>query len=269
MYIDADRTYSSIQMIPVFFILKGQIKPKADWRTVDSPKKQMNEFVLFALLLFTANKSNSFVRFLGESTARQSCFWFYLTFSVPVYWIWWKFDIQFCFSGQLESKEQWKKSVKRFPRRILNLDPLAAKLALQYRIKVKSFRTVGICWKKRPNWSQFMAMVVKKWRSQKNGEVCTLKNWTFSYRYSNTLCSLALLWKYVYTPAKTEIIYPKNVGLQWQWISHKINIRHPWQLKKSKSWEPFWSYQLNSTADLANLAHFWGKWAGLAVLFSW
>jgi hypothetical protein len=26
--------------------------------------------------------------------------------------------------------------------------------------------------------------------------------------------------------------------------------------KKSKSWEPLWSYQLNSTADLANLAQF-------------
>ena len=29
---------------------KGQIKPKADWRAVDSPKKQTNEFVLFAFL---------------------------------------------------------------------------------------------------------------------------------------------------------------------------------------------------------------------------
>ena len=27
-----------------------------------------------------------------------------------------------------------------------------------------------------------------------------------------------------------------------------------WQLKKSKSWGPFWSYQLHSTAYLANLA---------------
>ena len=61
---------------------KGQIKPKADWRAVDSPKKRTNEFVLFAFLLFTANKTNLFVRFLGESTARQSCFWFYLTFSM-------------------------------------------------------------------------------------------------------------------------------------------------------------------------------------------
>ena len=54
-----------------------------------------------------------------------------------------------------------------------------------------------------------------------------------------------------------------------QWISRKMYNRHPLQLKKSKSWEPFGSYQLNSTADLANLAQVWGKWAGLAVLFSW
>ena len=59
---------------------KGQLISKADWRARDSPKKRTDEFVLFAFLLFTANKSNSSVRFLGESTARQSAFWFYLTF---------------------------------------------------------------------------------------------------------------------------------------------------------------------------------------------
>ena len=32
---------------------------------------------------------------------------------------------------------------------------------------------------------------------------------------------------------------------------------------------PFWSYQLNSTANSAHLAHFWSKWAGLALLSSW
>ena len=53
---------------------KGQIKPKADLRAVDSPKKRTN--VLFAFLLFTANKSNSLVRFLGESMAPQSAFGF-------------------------------------------------------------------------------------------------------------------------------------------------------------------------------------------------
>jgi hypothetical protein len=26
--------------------IKGQMKPKADWRTIDSPKKQMNKFVV-------------------------------------------------------------------------------------------------------------------------------------------------------------------------------------------------------------------------------
>ena len=40
----------------------------------------MDEFVLIAFLLFTGNKSNSSVYFFGEATARQSGFWFYLTF---------------------------------------------------------------------------------------------------------------------------------------------------------------------------------------------
>ena len=53
---------------------KGQLISKADWRTVDSPKKPTDEFVLLAFLLFTANKSNFSVRFLGESTERQSAF---------------------------------------------------------------------------------------------------------------------------------------------------------------------------------------------------
>ena len=44
-----------------------------------------------------------------------------------------------------------------------------------------------------------------------------------------------------------------------QWISYKINIWHPLQLKKSKSWEPFRSYQLNSTANPAHLPQNWAK----------
>ena len=67
---------------------KGQIKPKADWHAVDSPKKLMNEFVLFAFWQFTANKTNSFVCFLGESMAHPNCFWFYLTFKELVYIFW-------------------------------------------------------------------------------------------------------------------------------------------------------------------------------------
>ena len=60
--------------------IKGQLISKADWRGIDSPKKQTDEFVLFALLLFTANKSNSSVHFLGESMARQSAFRIHLPF---------------------------------------------------------------------------------------------------------------------------------------------------------------------------------------------
>ena len=52
---------------------------------IDSPKKWTNKgMCLFAFLLFTANKTNSLVRFLGESTARPNCFWFYLTFTKDI-----------------------------------------------------------------------------------------------------------------------------------------------------------------------------------------
>ena len=53
---------------------KGQIKPKADWRAADSPKKQTNEFVFVSFLLFTATKS--FIHFLGESTTPISAYGF-------------------------------------------------------------------------------------------------------------------------------------------------------------------------------------------------
>ena len=38
-------------------------------------------------------------------------------------------------------------------------------------------------------------------------------------------------------------------------------------IKRLRFWGPFWSYQLNSTANSAHLARFLGKWAKLAVLF--
>ena len=60
---------------------KGQLISKADWRAIDSPKKRTDEFDFVAVKSEKANKTNSFVHFLGESTAGQSCFWFYLTFS--------------------------------------------------------------------------------------------------------------------------------------------------------------------------------------------
>ena len=53
---------------------KGQIKLKADWRAVDSPKNQMDEFDLFAVKSEKANKTRSSIRFLGESMACQSAF---------------------------------------------------------------------------------------------------------------------------------------------------------------------------------------------------
>ena len=71
---------------------KGEIKPKADWCAIDSPKKQTNKF-FFAITVRNylkleissssfkyfrtvkqKNKTNSFVLFLEESTACQSAY---------------------------------------------------------------------------------------------------------------------------------------------------------------------------------------------------
>ena len=61
-------------------VSKDQLISKAIYGLLTSPKKWTDEFVLFAFLLFMANKTNSTVHFLGESIARQSAFRFYLTF---------------------------------------------------------------------------------------------------------------------------------------------------------------------------------------------
>ena len=54
--------------------INSQLISKADWHAIDSLIKQTEKFVLFAFLLFTVNKSNSSVSYLGESTACQSAF---------------------------------------------------------------------------------------------------------------------------------------------------------------------------------------------------
>ena len=40
-------------------------------------------------------------------------------------------------------------------------------------------------------------------------------------------------------------------------------------VEKIKILGPFWSYQLDITANSAHFLQKWAKWAQLAVLFSW
>ena len=61
-------------MISKTMTTKGQIKPKADWRAVDSPKKRKNEFVFSCSEKQKSKKTNSFVHSLGESAAHQSAY---------------------------------------------------------------------------------------------------------------------------------------------------------------------------------------------------
>ena len=46
---------------------KGQIKPKADWRAADSPKKRTNEQICFVCFFAFHDKQNKLVRlFFGR-----------------------------------------------------------------------------------------------------------------------------------------------------------------------------------------------------------
>ena len=54
----------------IFEITKGQLISKAIHGQLTSPKKRTDEFDLFAMKSKKANKSNSFVRFLGEVRGR-------------------------------------------------------------------------------------------------------------------------------------------------------------------------------------------------------
>ena len=63
-----------IYMISKTMTTTGQIKPKADWRAVDSPKKRKNEFVYSCREKQKSKKINSFVHSLGESAARKSAY---------------------------------------------------------------------------------------------------------------------------------------------------------------------------------------------------
>jgi len=79
-------------------MVKGQLISKAIYGLLTFPKKQTDAFVSFAFLLFTANNSNLFIHFMGESTARQSAFWFYLTFS---YFVDVNFESNFVFDTKI------------------------------------------------------------------------------------------------------------------------------------------------------------------------
>ena len=64
-----------LQLSPIVWYTKGQIKPKAGLVHRRFSQKT-NEFDLFAVKRKKANKTNLLVRFLGESTARKSAFGF-------------------------------------------------------------------------------------------------------------------------------------------------------------------------------------------------
>ena len=55
----------------------------------------------------------------------------------------------------------------------------------------------------------------------------------------------------------------------WVFLNFRFACNYLGTYGNWNSWEPFWSYQLTSTANPAHLPQKWAKWAVLAVLFSW
>ena len=77
------------------------------------------------------------------------------------------------------------------------------------------------------------------------------------------LCCAALS-----TPVRNKLLCFLG-GLGSKEFQKKMKLWHPLQLKKLKSWEPFWSFLQKSTANPAHLPKKWAKWAEMAVQFSW
>ena len=69
----------------------------------------------------------------------------------------------------------------------------------------------------------------------------------------HTLLMLMMIPHLPLTPHRNKLLCQLFRALRQQQISAKIKVWHPWQLKKSKSWGLFWSYQQNSTAHPAHL----------------
>ena len=69
-------TDNSLADLLMIAAVKGQIKPKADWRAVDSPKKWTKESAFFCPEKQKGKKKIIHSLFLGESTASQSAYGF-------------------------------------------------------------------------------------------------------------------------------------------------------------------------------------------------
>ena len=91
--------------------------------------------------------------------------------------------------------------------------------------------------------------------------------------WHSPVCAVSLLYFVYsfldYTHCCLGMHYQVNFweGIDSNGFHIKFSTQGYW--KKSKSWGPFWSYQLNSAANLTYLQGNPAQWAKSAVLFSW
>ena len=124
-------------------------------------------------------------------------------------------------------------------------------------------------WKKSKSWGPFWSYQISSTANSAHFARFLVNglNWQCCLAGSSkTAPSILIL---LITLTISKLLRKKMRAKYWNHFWYQMSNRHLWQSKKSKSWGPFWSYQLNSTANSAYSQQKWAKWAELAVLFSW
>ena len=140
---------------------------------------------------------------------------------------------------------------------VLKKGPNFGFLTLKYAWQIRHWG--GLIWKKCTVFTAQLHYFLESLFNKR--EMSNVRNVTSSYTELNLV--LLSLKPFGTTIGINEwiIMFDKCLNV---FSSQMINW-HPWQLKKSKSWRPFWRYQLNSTTNPGHLPR---KWAN-TVLFSW
>ena len=131
-------------------------------------------------------------------------------------------------------------------------------LTLTYTCQVKLwpliFSSICLCQTKTPTTTNFKSIKwLSKWKS-----LVFFNLFVYSlYNKGALTCDVRFLCRSHHLGISYYVNFLGRLGSNGFQLKWRFGTHGNW--KKSKSWGLFWSYQLNSTANLAHLAHFPGK----------
>ena len=74
------------------------------------------------------------------------------------------------------------------------------------------------------------------------GQIISKRLLVSSFFFCLTVLKTNLFVRFLEESEDTKKSFRNYLTFRYQWISAKIEVWHPWQLKKSRSCDPFWSY---------------------------